>query len=107
MLASRNVVESNAFGVLFIGSQGILDRGSPGDRRLVMPRSREIRSTRAVGRAAIEKYGLGSPDQYEGQLLRLFRGVEFPLEDSVDNMNVVDALFESASDRRWVDIRRS
>ncbi len=27
-------------------------------------------------------YGLGSPDQYEGQLLRLFQGVEFPLEDA-------------------------
>jgi len=33
--------------------------------------------------------------------------VEFPLEDSVDNMNVVDALFESAADGRWVDIRRN
>ncbi len=25
-------------------------------------------------------YGLGSPDQYEGQLLRIVRGVEYPLE---------------------------
>ncbi|MEX1280641.1 MAG: excinuclease ABC subunit UvrB [Acidimicrobiia bacterium] len=25
-------------------------------------------------------YGLGSPDQYEGQLLRLVRGVEYPME---------------------------
>ncbi len=25
-------------------------------------------------------YGLGSPDQYEGQLLRLVKGVEFPLD---------------------------
>ena len=28
-------------------------------------------------------YGLGSPEQYEGQLLRLVRGVEFPLDDAV------------------------
>ncbi|MEK7252709.1 MAG: excinuclease ABC subunit UvrB [Actinomycetota bacterium] len=28
-------------------------------------------------------YGLGSPEQYEGQLLRLVRGVEYPLEDAV------------------------
>ncbi len=28
-------------------------------------------------------YGLGSPEQYEGQLLRLIRGVEYPLEDAV------------------------
>jgi predicted dehydrogenase len=33
--------------------------------------------------------------------------VEFPLEDSVGNMNVVDALFKSAADCRWVDIERS
>ncbi len=30
--------------------------------------------------------------------------VEFPLEDSVANMNVVDALFQSAADNRWVDL---
>ncbi len=28
-------------------------------------------------------YGLGSPEQYEGQLLRLVRGVEFPLEHAM------------------------
>lgn len=28
-------------------------------------------------------YGLGSPEQYEGQLLRLFRNVEFPMKDAV------------------------
>ena len=28
-------------------------------------------------------YGLGSPEQYEGQLLRLVQGVEFPLDDAV------------------------
>jgi len=28
-------------------------------------------------------YGLGSPEQYEGQLLRLIKGVEYPLEDAV------------------------
>ncbi|MBI5157296.1 MAG: excinuclease ABC subunit UvrB [Acidimicrobiia bacterium] len=28
-------------------------------------------------------YGLGSPEQYEGQLLRLVKGVEFPLDDAV------------------------
>jgi len=28
-------------------------------------------------------YGLGSPEQYEGQLLRLVRGVEYPLGDAV------------------------
>jgi predicted dehydrogenase len=33
------------------------------------------------------------------------QAVEFPLEDSVNNMNVVDALFESAAGSRWVDIR--
>ncbi len=31
--------------------------------------------------------------------------VEFPLEDSVGNMNVVDALFESAAGHRWVNLR--
>ncbi len=30
--------------------------------------------------------------------------LEFPLEDSVGNMNVVDALFKSAADCHWVDI---
>ena len=33
--------------------------------------------------------------------------VEFPLEDSVGNLNVVDALFQSAADNRWIDIRTS
>ena len=28
-------------------------------------------------------YGLGSPEQYEGQLLRLIRGVEFPLSEAM------------------------
>jgi excinuclease ABC subunit B len=28
-------------------------------------------------------YGLGSPEQYEGQLLRLHQGVEFPLTDAI------------------------
>jgi len=28
-------------------------------------------------------YGLGSPEQYEGQLLRLFRDVEYPMKDAV------------------------
>jgi len=28
-------------------------------------------------------YGLGSPEQYEGQLLRLVRGVEYPLDDAL------------------------
>ena len=28
-------------------------------------------------------YGLGSPEEYEGQLLRLVRGVEFPLDEAV------------------------
>jgi excinuclease ABC subunit B len=28
-------------------------------------------------------YGLGSPEQYEGQLLRLFRNVDYPMKDAV------------------------
>jgi len=28
-------------------------------------------------------YGLGSPEQYRGQLLRLVRGVEYPLDDAI------------------------
>jgi excinuclease ABC subunit B len=28
-------------------------------------------------------YGLGSPEQYEGQLLRLIKGVEYPLSDAI------------------------
>ncbi len=31
-------------------------------------------------------YGLGSPDHYEGQLLRLIRGVEFALQESVKRL---------------------
>jgi len=31
-------------------------------------------------------YGLGSPDQYEGQLLRLIRGVEFPMEAALERL---------------------
>ncbi|MEA3501784.1 MAG: DEAD/DEAH box helicase family protein, partial [Actinomycetota bacterium] len=31
-------------------------------------------------------YGLGSPDQYEGQLLRLVKGVEFPLEAAIGRL---------------------
>ncbi len=30
--------------------------------------------------------------------------VEFPLEDSLGNMKVVDALFESAADSRWIEL---
>jgi len=37
-------------------------------------------------------YGLGSPEQYEGQLLRLVRGVEFPLEHAVRRL--VDIQYE-------------
>ncbi len=31
-------------------------------------------------------YGLGSPEHYEGQLLRLVRGVEFPLSESIKRL---------------------
>ncbi len=37
-------------------------------------------------------YGLGSPEQYFGQLLRLVRGVEFPLQDAVRRL--VDIQYE-------------
>jgi len=37
-------------------------------------------------------YGLGSPEQYEGQLLRLVRGVEYPLEHAVKRL--VDIQYE-------------
>jgi excinuclease ABC subunit B len=37
-------------------------------------------------------YGLGSPDQYEGHLLRLVRGVEYPLADAVRRL--VDIQYE-------------
>jgi len=37
-------------------------------------------------------YGLGSPEQYEGQLLRLVRGVEFPLEAAIRRL--VDIQYE-------------
>ena len=37
-------------------------------------------------------YGLGSPEQYEGQLLRLVTGVEFPLQDAIAKL--VDIQYE-------------
>ncbi len=37
-------------------------------------------------------YGLGSPEQYEGQLLRLIRGVEFPMEAALSRL--VDLQYE-------------
>jgi excinuclease ABC subunit B len=37
-------------------------------------------------------YGLGSPEQYEGQLLRLVRGVEFPLDQAIRRL--VDIQYE-------------
>ncbi len=37
-------------------------------------------------------YGLGSPEQYEGQLLRLVRGVEYPLSDAMRRL--VDIQYE-------------
>ena len=37
-------------------------------------------------------YGLGSPEQYEGQLLRLVRGVEYPLSDAIKRL--VDIQYE-------------
>ncbi len=37
-------------------------------------------------------YGLGSPEQYEGQLLRLVRGVEYPLDDAIRRL--VDINYE-------------
>jgi excinuclease ABC subunit B len=37
-------------------------------------------------------YGLGSPEQYEGQLLRLVRGVEYPLQAAIGKL--VDIQYE-------------
>jgi excinuclease ABC subunit B len=37
-------------------------------------------------------YGLGSPEQYMGQLLRLVRGVEFPMKDAIKRL--VDIQYE-------------
>jgi excinuclease ABC subunit B len=37
-------------------------------------------------------YGLGSPEQYEGQLLRLVRGVEYPLQHAIRRL--VDIQYE-------------
>jgi excinuclease ABC subunit B len=37
-------------------------------------------------------YGLGSPEQYEGRLLRIIRGVEYPLHDAVRRL--VDIQYE-------------
>jgi excinuclease ABC subunit B len=37
-------------------------------------------------------YGLGSPEQYEGRLLRVIRGVEYPLRDAVRRL--VDIQYE-------------
>jgi excinuclease ABC subunit B len=37
-------------------------------------------------------YGLGSPEQYEGQLLRLVRGVEYPMTDAIRRL--VDIQYE-------------
>ncbi len=37
-------------------------------------------------------YGLGSPDQYEGQLLRLVKGVEYPLDHAIRRL--VDIQYE-------------
>jgi excinuclease ABC subunit B len=37
-------------------------------------------------------YGLGSPEQYEGQLLRLVRGVEYPLQAAISKL--VDIQYE-------------
>ena len=37
-------------------------------------------------------YGLGSPEQYEGQLLRLIRGVEYPMQDAIRRL--VDIQYE-------------
>ncbi len=45
-------------------------------------------------------YGLGSPEQYQGQLLRLVRGVEYPLEHAVRRL--VDIQY----DRNEVNLAR-
>jgi excinuclease ABC subunit B len=45
-------------------------------------------------------YGLGSPDQYEKQLLRLVQGVEYPLEDAMKRL--VDLQY----DRNEVNLTR-
>jgi excinuclease ABC subunit B len=37
-------------------------------------------------------YGLGSPEQYQGQLLRLVQGVEYPLQDAIKRL--VDIQYE-------------
>ncbi len=37
-------------------------------------------------------YGLGSPEQYEGQLLRLMQGIEYPLDDAIRRL--VDIKYE-------------
>src|SRR5690606_41473844 len=37
-------------------------------------------------------YGLGSPEQYRGQLLRLVRGVEYPMGDAIRRL--VDIQYE-------------
>ncbi len=45
-------------------------------------------------------YGLGSPEQYEGQLLRLVQGVEYPLQDAIRRL--VDIQY----DRNEVNLTR-
>jgi excinuclease ABC subunit B len=37
-------------------------------------------------------YGLGSPEQYQGQLLRLVRGVEYPMQEAIKRL--VDIQYE-------------
>ena len=54
-------------------------------------------------------YGLGSPEQYEGQLLRLVQGVEYPMTDAIrrlvdiqyerNEINLVRGSFESKGTR--------
>ncbi len=63
-----------------------------------------------LGDRSAKKQSFDVTDQYRLQgeafsrCLRDKSKFEFPLEDSVCNMRVVDALFQSARESRWVDI---
>jgi predicted dehydrogenase len=59
--------------------------------------------------AAMTTHEVGHHDQYTAQGDVLSRAiledapVPTPLDDAVGNMNVIDALFRSAAERRWVE----
>ena len=92
------------------GTEGRIDVQIPFNPQPVQP-ARIFRDDGSqLGDLSAVEESFDVTDQYRlqgeafGRCLRLGEAPEFPLEDSIKNMRVVDGLFESARENRWVTL---